>query len=110
MTKGSNRRGLHRCDCALCRRHPYSITARRHRAINRLVGSADERCRRQLVGLLAEQQGYGGISLMARVTGLDRNTIVRGLRELHGHDRLAPGRVRHPGAGRKPIEATEPGY
>ena len=34
---------------------------------------------------------------MSRVTGLDRNTINRGLRELRGHDRLAPGRIRHAG-------------
>ena len=44
-----------------------------------------------------------------RVTGLDRNTIARGLRELRGHDRLAPGRIRHAGARRQPIEASVPG-
>ena len=31
-----------------------------------------------------------------RVTGLDRNTIAP-LRKLRGHDRLAPGRIRHAG-------------
>ena len=90
---------LHCCTCAACREHPYGITAQHHRAINRLVAWADEHRRRQLVALLAQQQGYGGISLMSRVTGLDRNTIARGLRKLRGHDRLAPGRIRHAGTG-----------
>jgi len=109
MSKENTQRPLHRCACAACREHPYGIIARHHRAINRLIAWVDERRRRQLVALLAQQQGYGGISLMARVTGLDRNTIARGLRELCGHDRLAPGRIRHAGAGRKPIQAALPG-
>lgn len=109
MGKEPTTKELHRCECAACHQHPYGATAWQHRAINRLVARADERCRRQLAGLLAQQQGYGGISLMARVTGLDRNTIARGLRELHGRDRLPVGRVRQPGGGRKPIEATAPG-
>jgi hypothetical protein len=110
MSREIDRKEPHCCGCSGCRSHPCSKTARQHRAINRLVVSVDERCRRQLVGLLAQQQGYGGISLMSRVTGLDRNTIARGLRELHGHNRLAPGRLRHVGAGRKPIETTIPGF
>lgn len=108
--KDKARRKLHRCACAACRHHPHGAIARQHRAINRLVTWTDERRRRQLVGLLAQQQGYGGISLMARVTGLDRNTIARGLREVHGHDRLARRRVRRAGAGRPLSEATNPGY
>ena len=109
MSKKNTTMELHCCACAACREHPYGITAQHHRAINRLVAWADEHRRRQLVALLAQQQGYGGISLMSRVTGLDRNTIARGLRELRGHDRLAPGRIRHAGAGRQPIEASVPG-
>ena len=109
MSQENPKRALHRCQCADCRQHPYGRIAQQHRAINRLVAWADERCRRQLVGLLAQQQGYGGLSLLSRVTGLDRNTIARGLRELRHPDRLARGRIRHRGAGRKPIETTAPG-
>jgi len=75
-----------------------------------LVALADERARRLLVGFLAQQHGYGGISRMAQVTGLDRNTIARGLRELHQEQALPAGRIRQPGAGRKPVEATVPGF
>ena len=39
---------------------------------------AAERARRLLVGFLAQQHGHGGIALLARITGLDRNTIARG--------------------------------
>jgi hypothetical protein len=109
MSLEITRKKLHKCACEDCQNYPYCNTARQHRAINRLVASVDERCRRRLVGLLAQQQGYGGVCLMSRVTGLDRNTIARGLRELRGRDRLAPSRIRHAGAGRKPIEMTFPG-
>jgi hypothetical protein len=78
--------------------------AREHRRINRLLVAADERLRRLLAGFLAQQHGRGGISLMARVSGLDRNTIARGRRELgQGPPRAAP-QVRRPGAGRPRAE------
>ncbi len=110
MSNKNIRRKLHRCECPDCLQHPYGHTAQQHRAVNRLVTWADERCRRQLVGLLAQQQGYGGLSLMARVTGLDRNTIMRGLREVYHPRQLGSGRIRRRGAGRKPIEITNPGW
>ena len=47
---------------------------------------------------------------MARITGLDRNTIARGRRELDQPDLLPPGRVRRPGAGPKPVEARRPEF
>lgn len=109
MNKLPNVRKVHRCQCIGCQQHPHSKTAREHRAINRLLVRLDERSRRQVVGLLAQQHGDGGISLMSRVTGLDRNTIARGRGELRCHNRLAPERIRQPGAGRKPIETTNPG-
>jgi hypothetical protein len=44
--------------------------------------------------------------LMARITGLDRNTIARGQRELYLDD-PAPGRVRTPGGGRPRLEKKD---
>jgi DNA-binding phage protein len=74
-----------------------------HRAINRVVASLDERRRRLFAGLLAQQAGHGGIARVARITGLSRTTVLRGLREL-----AAPpdpsGRVRRPGGGRPRVE------
>jgi hypothetical protein len=102
-------RVLHRCECPDCLRHPHGPTAQEHRCINRLLAKADELTRRLFVGFLAQQHGHGGISLLHRITGLDRNTITRGLRELHQGDDLSPGRIRHPGAGRKKVEVKSPG-
>lgn len=98
-------RELHVCACECCQRHPRGAVAREHRRINRLLATADERLRRLLAGFLAQQQGRGGISLLARVTGLDRNTIARGLRELRRSSlrpsrRLRPRR-RPPPCGKK---------
>jgi hypothetical protein len=93
----------HHCPCPNCRRHPRGAIARAHRDINRLLAVLDERGRRLVVGFLARQQGRGAIRRLARITGLSRNTIRRGMRQrdfLHG----APGRIRHKGGGRKPVE------
>jgi hypothetical protein len=46
---------------------------------------------------------------MSRITGLDRNTIARGLRELQSEQPLAHDRIRRRGGGRKRIEITVPG-
>jgi hypothetical protein len=80
------------------------VVAREHRRINRLLATADERMRRILAGFLARQHGRGGVSLLARVTGLDRNTITRGQRELGQCGLHATPRVRRPGAGRPRAE------
>jgi DeoR/GlpR family transcriptional regulator of sugar metabolism len=52
--------------------------------------------------LLARQQGRGAIRRLARITGVSRNTIRRGLHELG--QRVAPGRIRRPGGGRPAAE------
>jgi hypothetical protein len=100
---------LHVCECATRRQHPGCRTAADHRALNRIVAGIDERYRRLLVGLLAHQQGRGGVALRARITGLSPHTIRRGRCELHQPDRIPPGRVRRPGGGRKRGETTAPG-
>jgi hypothetical protein len=101
-------RGIHRCSCPDCCREPDGSIAREHQAINRLLAGNDERSRRLLVGFLAQQHGRGGNALLARITGLDRNTIARGRRELFHGDTIPAGRVRRPGGGRKRVEAQFP--
>jgi hypothetical protein len=73
------------------------------------LAKADELSRRLFAGLLAQKHGRGGIALLERITGLDRNTIARGLRELQHKDDLPTGSVRHPGSGRKKAEVQHPG-
>jgi hypothetical protein len=68
----------------------------------------DERGRRRLAAAEARAAGFGGIQAVARVTGIARSTIGRGLAELDGADAPPAGRVRRPGAGRKPLTETDP--
>jgi hypothetical protein len=101
-------RAIHRCSCPDCCREPDGPVAREHQAINRIIACTDERSRRLVAGFLARLYGHGGILLLARITGLDRNTIARGRRELDQADLLPPGRVRRPGAGPKRMETRHP--
>jgi hypothetical protein len=101
---------IHLCSCPCCRREPDGPKAREHQAINRLAARADERSRRLLVGFLAQQHGRGGIALLARITGLDRNTIARGRRELYQQDTVPAHRIRRVGGGRKCAEVTSPEF
>ena len=86
--------------------------ARIQRKYQLLVPEMDERLRRQWAAAEARELGWGGVSLVARATGLSRPTITAGLREL---DQPIPqraveaARVRRPGGGRRPVTETDPG-
>ncbi len=68
----------------------------------------DERGRRRFAAAEAKAAGWGGVSAVARITGLARSTIGRGLAELRGGGVVsAPGRVRRPGGGRKQLVETD---
>jgi hypothetical protein len=68
----------------------------------------DERARRLWLAAEARSLGYGGVALVASVTGVARDTITGGIGELSGQEAPA-GRVRRPGAGRKRAEQVDPG-
>lgn len=106
----SHVRPIHSCECSVCQQKRRGPVVREHRAINRLFAVADERLRRLLAGLLAAKIGRGGIQQLACITGLHRNTIAQGQRELRQKRRLAAGRVRGTGAGRKHLEEKRPGH
>lgn len=108
MAKLQAVRVVHVCACRTCQQHPHGSVAREHRRINRLLATADERMRRLLAAFFARQHGRGGVALLARVTGLDRNTITRGQHELRHGPPPAPSRVRRPGAGRPRAEKKAP--
>jgi hypothetical protein len=107
MTK-PNEKPLHICTCSDCRRHPRSPIAKLHVGINRVAATMDEKSRRRFVGLLATQQGWGGVQQMSQITGLSRTTILRGQREV---ERTAPSRrkrIRRRGGGRVRVEKKTP--
>ena len=66
----------------------------------------DERARRLLVAAEARAAGYGGVSAVARATGIARSTIDRGLKDLEALDRTPP-KVRRPGGGRRSFTQTD---
>jgi len=70
----------------------------------------DERGRRVWAAAEANALPHGGVSLVAKATGLSRSTIHAGIRELKaGRDKLAvPGRIRRAGGGRKPLTFHQP--
>lgn len=69
----------------------------------------NERQRRLWAGAEAQALGYGGIAQVARATGLARGVIAAGCRELaQAPQGAAAARIRRPGAGRKPLEVTDP--
>ncbi len=71
----------------------------------------DERTRRVLAAAEAKAAGRGGISEVARSTGVSRSAIRSGLRELQGSAESLPAdlsRVRRPGGGRKRADAKDP--
>jgi len=72
----------------------------------------DERLRRQWAATEARDLGWGGVTLVARATGLSRTTITVGLHELNqpAPQRAAEAdRIRRPGGGRRPLKETDDG-
>jgi len=62
----------------------------------------DERTRRLVAAAEAEALGFGGVTAVARATGLSRGTVIRGIAELRVAPKPVTGRrIRRPGAGRK---------
>ena len=80
-----------------------------HRDIQRrfrsLVPFLDERMRRLVAASESKVIGYGGVSVVARATGVSRRAISEGMKELSEPQtrkvRLDEARIRRRGAGRK---------
>jgi hypothetical protein len=67
----------------------------------------DERERRLFVAAEARTAGYGGVSAVARATGIARSTIDRGLKDLQGFD-FVQRKIRRAGGGRPSLTQTDP--
>ena len=68
----------------------------------------DEQSRRRWAATEAKALGRGGVSCVARVTGLARRTIYRGLDDIRCRHEAGAGRVRQRGGGRKPKIVHDP--
>ena len=72
-----------------------------------LAGELNERQRRLWAASEARAAGRGGVAATARATGLSVPTIRKGIAELDSGERLAPGRVRRPGGGRRRLAESD---
>ena len=82
----------------------HSDIQRRFRSLSPFL---DERMRRLIAAAESEAIGYGGVTAVARATGVSRRAITEGMKELSQRKTArkapsAPSRIRRKGAGRKP--------
>lgn len=68
----------------------------------------DERSRRLWAATEADALGYGGVSLVARATGISRRAINDAKKEIASGITLPPNRIRKPGGGRKAAIEHQP--
>jgi len=73
-----------------------------------LAGEFDERRRRLWAAAEARSHGRGGVTAVARATGMSATTIHKGLGELRSGETLDRGRVRRRGGGRKRLSEKDP--
>jgi transposase len=78
------------------------------RRYERIVGELNERTRRLFAANEAMAIGWGGISLVSRATGLARQVISAGIKELQEGQRAGEGRIRRIGGGRKSTVSKDP--
>jgi hypothetical protein len=72
-----------------------------------LLPHLDERQRRLLAGATARLVGRGGITMVAEVTGMSRNTVIAGTKAFDGGEEPSE-RVRAEGGGRGRVEDKDP--
>src|SRR5271169_1070707 len=69
----------------------------------------NEKQRRYYAAREAKAYGYGGVVAFARATGMNRDTINQGIKELEAGNILQGSRIRRPGGGRKKLDTHQPG-
>lgn len=74
----------------------------------RVAGNLNERTRRLLAANEAIAIGWGGVSAVSRATGLSRQVISQGIKELQDGERSPEGRIRRTGGGRKSAVSKDP--
>lgn len=85
------------------------------KCFNAMKPYLNEKQRRLLCGCMAQFSGPGGVTGMKEATGVSRTTIQAGMKELasgasaDAEQVTEKERVRREGAGRRPIEETQPG-
>jgi transposase len=80
-----------------------------HRKFEALADVLDERTRRLVAAAEASALGFGGVTTVARASGLSRGTVTRGISELRAAPKpIRRQRLRREGAGRKRVAEQDP--
>jgi hypothetical protein len=96
---------IHVCACPICQAASDPAVVERHHQINVLLSRLTESQRRWYIGFLSQEPASPGLRQWVLITGLARNTIRRGQRELAaGLLDAPPMRQRRAGAGRPTAE------
>ncbi len=74
----------------------------------RVALALNERTRRLVAASEAMAIGRGGISAASRATGLSRQVISQGIKELQDEEPTSEGRIRKKGGGRKKLVEKDP--
>ena len=81
----------------------------KHKNWLKVLALADESLKRKLAAAKALDLGWGGISTVARISGMSITTIRKGIQELENLEDFGQTKtIRKTGAGRKKIEIKNP--
>lgn len=69
----------------------------------------NEKQQRYYAAREAKAYGFGGVAAFARATGMSRDTVQQGIKEIESGKTLQGDRIRRPGGGRKKLEEHQPG-
>ena len=73
---------VHICQCEICQTAEPHPDKAHHARVNLFLSRLDEQQRRWYIGLEAERMGHGGTELMAKIRGINIDTIRKGRWEL----------------------------
>lgn len=74
----------------------------------RMLATLNEKQRRYYLAFEAKALGPGSITQVSRATGISRETITNGIREIETGTMLEGERIRRPGGGRKTLTVYDP--
>jgi len=69
----------------------------------------NEKQQRYYAAREAKAYGFGGVAAFARATGMSRDTVQQGIKEIESGNTLQGDRIRRPGGGRKKLEEHQSG-
>ena len=100
---------IYRCQCPRCQSSKDHADKGHHCRMNLLLSRMDEQQRRWYVGIESMKVGHGGDAQLARITGMNVETIRTGRDELDNDlNGRSIDRVRREGGGRPPVEKKTP--